>query len=422
MSRQTNDSKSSNNVIIDKDNSLGFDVDWDTIEANYKHRHRHSQHHGSNSQDAFSEDSKKASSNTKKKRRQKRKKFPSSSFSKQKKKWSKKKKVITGILLFLLCIIIGLVSASLILYFKGKSALLNYDNLNISVPENIDYKDNGSIVNYNGHTYEFNKQIASILFMGIDTRELKEDAVAGTAGQADALFLFTYNTFNGKIKILSLNRDTMTDISRYDADGNYYDTSSKQLCLAYSYGDGKELSAENQVTAVERLLYNVPINAYYAIDLSAIKVLNDDIGGVTVTPEYTFAEFTKGQQVTLKGDLAESFVRHRDISLLDDNLRRISCQRQYITAFASQIIPAIRNDLNTPLKLYEDSSKYTVTNINMSSITFLGSKLVSNYSGLEIINTEGQYYDVPGDDFAEYEVDKTKLFESILDIFYTKIN
>lgn len=420
MSKQTDDSQSSNNVIIDKDNSLGFDVDWNTIEENYKHRHKHQ--HSSSSQTDDSKYVKPTSEKRKKSKHKHSRKKSIHSSSRKKKKWSKMRKVITGILLFFLCIIIGLCSVALIMFFRGQSALLNYDNLNISVPENIDYKDNGNIVNYNGHTYEFNKQIASILFMGIDTRELKEDAVAGTAGQADALFLLTYNTFSGKIKILSLNRDTMADISRYDADGNYYDTSTKQLCLAYSYGDGKQLSAENQVTAVERLLYNVPINAYYAIDLSAIKVLNDDIGGVIITPEYTFGQFTKGQQITLKGDMAESFVRHRDISLLDDNLRRISCQRQYITAFANQTIPAIRNDISTPLKLYKDSSKYTVTNIDMSSITFLGSKLASNYSGLEIIGTEGQYHDVPDDDFAEYEVDKTKLFESILDIFYTKIN
>lgn len=413
MSKQTDHSHDfdSNNVITDKDNSLGFDVDWDTIERNYR-RHRH-HHHSENSQHNTVQEHNKPSSGKENKRKKE--------YSKNK-KWSIKKKILIGILLFFLCLIIGTVSAFLIMRYRGQQALLNYDNLNISVPDGIDYEDKGRIIYYNGHKYQFNTNIATILFMGIDNRDLQENATYGTAGQADALYLFTYDTGNGKIKILCLNRDTMTDISRYDENGTYYDTAYQQLCLAYAYGDGQTTSAENQVTAVERLIYNVPVNAYYAIDLSVIKILNDDIGGVTVTPEYTFGSFMKGQQVTLKGDMAESFVRYRDVSLLDDNLRRMACQRQYINAFTNQIVPAIRNNFSLPLKLYNDSTEYTVTNINISDLTFLASSLAFRYSGLELITTEGEYQDVAEDNFAEFILDKTKFFETILSIFYIQID
>lgn len=405
MSEPTNSSeKKSNSVIYDKDDSLGFDVDWNTIEENYKRRHRKRYHtHYNEPQANLSKNNKTKNSDIKEK------------------KAGKKKKIILGILLFLLCLIIGTAGAFSILYYRGKTAFLNYNNLNVSVPDNIDYKDGGNTIYYKGHTYEFNRNIAAILFMGVDNRELKENAIAGTAGQADALYLFTYDTNNGKIRILSLNRDTMTDISRYDEKGNYYDTSRKQLCLAYAYGDGKKLSAENQVTAVERLIYNVPIHAYFAIDLSAIKILNDDVGGVTLTPEYTFGSFTKGQPVTIKGDLAEEFVRHRDVSLLDDNLRRMSCQKLYINSFANQVINATKNNLNVPVKLYQDASDYTVTNIGLSSITYLAPTLALNYSGLEFVSVKGLYKDVPGDNSAEFEVDMTNLFETVLDLFYTQI-
>lgn len=404
MSQQNN----KNNVIQDKEDSQGFIVDWDTIEKNYRERHRHRSH--SHDDDNNSENINSSSGNHSKK---------SGSF---KKKWSRGKKVLVGILLFLLCLILGAVCAFLFLQYKGKQTLLNYDNLNINVPDGIDYEDGGNIIYYNGHTYEFNKNIATILFMGIDNTELKDNATAGTAGQADALYLFTYDTSTGRIKILCLNRDTMTDISRYTESGEYYDTSTAQLCLAFAYGDGKTLSAENQVTAVERLIYNVPVNAYYAIDLSAIKILNDDIGGVTLTPEYTFGSFTKGQQITILGDLAEEFVRTRDTSLLDDNLRRMACQRQYLTAFSSQIIPAIKSDINVPVRLYRDSSEYTVTNIDVSALTYLASTLAFKYSGLEFITTSGEYKDVSGDEFAEFELDKDEFFETILDIFYIQID
>lgn len=405
-SEHTNNSKenSSTNVISDKYDSKGFNVDWDTIEENYKHSHSHHRHQSHHS------GSHHHSSRHGHGRRHRRR------------KWKKWKKILVGILLFILCIIIGVVAAFFLMRHRGKEMLLNYDNMSIDVPEELNYEDDGDIIYYDGNKYRFNRDIASILFMGVDNRVLKENASAGTAGQADALYLLTYDTVNGKIKVLCLNRDTITDISRYSREGTYYDTAQKQLCLAYAYGDGKKLSAENQTTAVQRLLYNIPINGYYAIDLSALQVLNDDIGGVTVTPEYTFKEFKKGETVTLKGEMAEAFVRHRDYTLLDDNLRRMACQRQYLDAFADQIVPAIKKDLSLPLKLYEDSSEYTVTNIRVSDLTYLASELALDYSGMEFIKTSGEYKMVEGDKSAHFIVDKDKLFETVLDIFYLKVD
>lgn len=404
-------------VIIDNADGNGFDVDWDTIEKNYRHRHHHSSsgHHHSSRPNSHSSHHSSRQMNDSSDEHNKAKS------DKKKKKWSKKKKVIIGILLFLFCVIIGITITFFIMRYMGREAILDYTNMHMTLPDDIDYEDNGKTVYYNGHTYQFNDNIASVLFMGVDNRELVENAVAATAGQADALYLFTYDTSTGKIKVLALNRDTMADISRYDAAGQYYDTETTQLCLAYAFGDGKKLSAENQVTAVERLIYNIPINAYYAIDLSAIKILNDDIGGVTLTPEYTFKSFTKGQPITIKGDLAEEFVRHRDTSLVDDNLRRMSCQRLYINSFVNQIIPAIKNDFRLPLKLYQDSSKYTVTNLNANIMTYLASTLALNYSGLNMVTTEGKYKMVKDDVSAQFKLDKKDFFEKILDIYYIQV-
>lgn len=450
MSKQTNDnniSYNSNianpNVIKDTSNNLEFDVDWETVERNYKydsHHHRHHRHHSSSNSDkptGFNNNSSTnvdksenfdANASTNKQKHNKLKKDDQTNTHKHKnvkddnqnlKKKHKKLKIFLIILLSLL-IIIAIVLG--VLNYIGRKKLLNYRNLHVNVPLGIQYEDDGRIVYYNGHTYEFNDNIASILFMGIDNRKLKDNAVSGTGGQADALYLFTYDTKSGHIEVLSLNRDIMTDISRYDEGGNYVDTATAQLCLAYAYGDGKQTSAENQVTATERLLYNIPINAYYAIDLDAIKILNDDVGGVTVTPDYTFESFTKGQTVTLKGDMAEAFVRHRDTSLLDDNLRRMDCQKQYLTAFVGSIIPAIRKDFHVSLDLYKDTTTNTVTNISAPILTYLGWSLATNYTGLNIQSTSGKYVDSPKDSSAEYKISKKKLFETVLDFYYKQID
>lgn len=413
MSKQTNDNNISDNsnVIKDTGNKLEFDVDWATVEKNYKYdsrHHRHHKHHSSShspsgdvsANENYQTDNENNNNATGKTKHKKLKFFLITLLS----------------LLLIIAIIFG------VLNYIGRKKLLNYKSLHVNVPSGIQYEDDGKIVYYNGHTYKFNDNIASILFMGIDNRKLKDNAVAGTGGQADALYLFTYDTSSGHIKVLSLNRDTMTDISRYDEGGNYVDTATAQLCLAYAYGDGKQTSAENQVTATERLLYNIPINAYYAIDLDAIKILNDDVGGVKVTPEYTFGSFTRGQTVTLKGDMAEEFVRHRDTSLLDDNLRRMDCQKQYLTAFATSIVPAIRKDFHVSLDLYQDTTTNTVTNISTPILTYLGWSLATNYTGLNMQSTSGKYVDSPKDSSAEYKVSKKKLFETVLDFYYKQVD
>ena len=430
MSKPTNDE----NLIKDTGEGTTFEADWDTIEKNYQeknfgsdkshHSHHHHHHHSSgehSSHNSSGEHSSHHSSgehsssehSSSKKSSSKREKEP-------RKKWSKQKKIVVSIIIFFLCIIIGSIAALLFLRWQGRKEFTNYDQLNLNLPDWVDYRDGGYIIYYKGHEYTFNKNIATVLFMGIDNRQLKTNAKMGTAGQADALYLFTFDVTTDKMKILCLNRDTMTDISRYDVEGNYIDTKNTQLCLAYAFGDGKKTSAENEKTAVQRLIYNIPLYTYYAIDLSAIKILNDDVGGVPVTPQYTFAKFKKGVPVTLKGDQAESFVRHRDIKLMDDNLRRIECQKTYIQAFAQRIVPAIRSNLNTPSKLYKHSQKYTVSNIDAPKLVYLATDLAFGFSGFEMMNTQGTYKKVKGDASAEYFLKEVPFFETILDIFYTQ--
>lgn len=335
------------------------------------------------------------------------------------KKW---KKVTLGIIIFLLSIILAGVIAFFVLRDIGKQNMTTKE-LKMNIPDFVDYyKDGGKYIEYKGHTYEFNENQSWILFLGIDNTKMEMQTVAGTSGQADALYLLVFNLKTGKIRTLVINRDTMTDINIYDVGGNYVGSKRKQLCLAYAYGSTPANSAQNQVKSVERLLYNIPITSYYSIDLSAIKILNDDIGGVTLTPNYTFGSFTKGQSVTLKGDRAEEFVRKRDITLLDDHTRRIECQKQYISAFADQIVPSIRKDFRVPISLYSDSSDYSYSNMGIPELVFLSSSLATTYSGIDFVGTPGTYKMVKGDSSAEYILEQEKFFQTILDLFYTRVD
>lgn len=421
MSKPTKDPS---DVITEKEGGIGFDVDWATIEEvsdmardEEVRRHSHSQHRHSSS-----------SKHGNHKHHSSRSKF--SKHTKKgkdyyrihnKKKWSKKKKIFVGILLFLLALVIAIATTIFVMRLVGKNKFLKYENMKLNLPDYCEYDYGGAIVYYKGHVYEFNKNIATIFFMGIDNRKLKKKAKMGTAGQADALYLLTYDTRNDDIKLLCLNRDTMTDVSRFDSAGNYVDTKKTQLCLAYAFGDGQRTSAENQVQAVQRLIYNIPIYAYYGIDLSAISILNDDMGGVTLTPNYSFLKFKKGQTTTLHDGQAEAYVRYRDVKKVDDNLRRIECQKQYINEFAKQTVYATMRRWSIPGKLYADSSKYTVTNVKPADITYLATDMAFDYKGMTMINTKGKYKMKKGDASAEYFLNKRDFFETILNIYYTQI-
>lgn len=74
-----------------------------------------------------------------------------------------------------------------------------------------------------------------------------------------------------------------------------------QLSLAHSMGPDQNMRAENTVDAVSTLLKGQKINGYAMINMSAIQVVNDMVGGVTVTIEGDFSERDKRKlQLTME--------------------------------------------------------------------------------------------------------------------------
>ena len=112
-----------------------------------------------------------------------------------------------------------------------------------------------------------------------------EKTTTGFGGQADGVFLIAQDTARNTIKILMIPRDTMTDITLTDLSGNELGKDMQHLTLAYAYGDGREKSCQYMADAVSELLGGLKIEWYLAADTSVIPVLNDEVGGVTVTIE-----------------------------------------------------------------------------------------------------------------------------------------
>ncbi len=345
----------------------------------------------------------------------------SSKSSKNKKKKSVIKKIILAIIAILLAILVAIAGTFFYLQNQGKK------DVKPVITDSVEYKET---IEYKGHTYQFNEDIASFAFMGVDQREYVTNDESDFVGSADADIIVTINTKTGEAKLISIPRDTMVDVDVYSESGMFIKSENMQLCLAYAYGDGKTGSCENVIKSMSRVLYNVPIQKYFSLNLDGIAPLNDAMGGVTVEPILSMPEYGifKGQTITLKGDNAEHYVRTRNTNELNSSLDRAERQVQYVKAFVSQLVPAVMKDFGVVSQLYNTASKYSQTNIKLSNVTYLASLAVSkNVTSFETYSIKGEmklsekteHSDIV---YAEFTPDEDSLMETVLSVFYTQID
>jgi anionic cell wall polymer biosynthesis LytR-Cps2A-Psr (LCP) family protein len=337
------------------------------------------------------------------------------------------KRILIGILIFLLIAVIGLFAAYNISRYLGKKALLkNISNASIDTIDGAESDDDGWIIYYKGHKYRFNDNLISIVFMGIDKSDLDSQLI-GTSGQADAIYIFTYDTETEKCSLIPVSRETMTDVRLYSASGAEMELEKMQLCLAYAYGDGKETSCENTLASLSRIFYNIPFSAYVSLNWDSIAPLNDAINGVEVTAlenvQTESSMIYKNQTVTLMGKDAWSYVKYRDTSRLDSNIDRLNRQKQYINAYISKLIPMAKKDFSVATGLISTANQYMYSNISTNQLVYIVSEILPTvYSAkdFDFVTIDGKIKQ--GETYAEFYPDETSLYESILKVFYTKIS
>ncbi len=340
--------------------------------------------------------------------------------SKPKKKMGKVKKVLLIILIVLLSLILALGVTFSIMYYNGYTSLTDKSTMKISLPEKAKTQDNGDIIKYNGKTYKYNDSMTSILFMGIDEKE-EDTAEDKDVGRADAIYLLAMDTDTGKTTTFQISRNTMCDVDVFNPEGKFLSTENSQICLSYSYGDGKEKSAENTIRSVRRLFYGLPVaQSYVAMNIDGIMALNDSIGGVTLTSPVDYDEFVKGNTYTLYGEQAEKFVRNRSHTEVEYNESRMTRQKAYLNAFISQVIKTAKEDITSVKTLYDTASPYVVTDISASKASYLAVNYIrKGISNINITKIPGK--DHKGKEFVEYDVDHNKFFQMVINTFYEEV-
>ncbi len=280
-------------------------------------------------------------------------------------------------------------------------------------------------VKYQDTIYQYNRDILTFLIMGIDKdSDAAAAADATEGGQADALFLAVMNPKDSSIKIIGINRNTMADIDIYNGEGTYITTTKAQIAVQHGFGDGMKKSCEYQKKAVEKLFYNLPIHGYAAVNMSAIPMINDTVGGidVMVLEDLTKVDesLVKDSKVHLNGENAFWYVKYRDTDVFGSADMRLERQRQYVTNLINKAREEVSRDISVALNLYQTISPQMVTDISLHEMTYLASVLPKYRF------KEGNFYTlkgetVMGEEFEEFYPDENALYEMILDIFYEKV-
>ncbi|MCK6206062.1 LytR family transcriptional regulator [Bacillus infantis] len=227
----------------------------------------------------------------------------------------------------------------------------------------------------------------SVLMLGVDERE-------GDKGRSDTMIVLTVNPETNSVKMLSIPRDTRTEIIGHGT--------VDKINHAYAFG-GEEMS----IATVEDFL-DIPIDYYVKINMQGFKDIVDAVGGITVNNDKDFTQdghhFPLGSQ-KLDGDEALSYVRMRKEDA-DGDFGRQERQRQIIqgvinkgASFSSltrfdNIFDALGKNVRTNLTFSEmaDIQKhYKDTRKNIDQLTISGNgQYIGDYWYL-IVSDEEQH-------------------------------
>ena len=222
-----------------------------------------------------------------------------------------------------------------------------------------------------------NQEPFSVLLLGVDER-------GSDSGRSDSMIVLTVNPEKETVKMLSIPRDTRTEIiGRNSVD---------KINHAYAFG-GVSMTLDT----VENFL-DIPIDYYIKINMESFKDIVNAVGGITVNNELEFTyeghHFPIGT-ITLDGEEALKYSRMRYEDPKGD-FGRQARQRKIIEAVIKQgaslntltnykdIFDALGNNVQTNLSFddmmtIQKNYRAAVKNIEQSSIEGSGTKINGIY-------------------------------------------
>ena len=270
-----------------------------------------------------------------------------------------------------------------------------------------------------GIDYFPRQDITVVMVLGIDQYGPVESSnYYRNNGSADSIMLLVFDETNEECTVLYLNRDTMVNMDVLGVKGTYAGTTYGQLALSHTYGQGLEDSCENVKNTITNFLHGLTIDYYVAMNMDAIPLLNDAVGGVTVTVVDDFSKvnpsITKGE-LTLQGDQVIDFVRTRKDVGDQRNVTRMERQKEYVDNFLQALYAKKNEDYNFLISTYEDITPYIVTDCSAETLNNLLSRYI-NFTIKAVVSPEGTNTVVDG--HYEFHADEEKLDELVVELFY----
>lgn len=285
-----------------------------------------------------------------------------------------------------------------------------------------DKATNSKTITRNDKTYYPRQDITVLMLTGIDQNgPVKASSSYNNEGEADMISLAVFDESEKTFNILVLNRDTMLNVPVLGIGGKPAGTSYEQLALSHTYGTGMEDSCENTRKAVSDFLYGLNIDYYLSMNMDAISILNDAVGGVTVnvTDDFSAVDptITKGQ-FTLKGDQAITFIQTRKDIGDQMNISRMERHTEFMSGFIKAFKNQLENDGDSFVyNTYTAIDEYMVTDVSVNTMSNLVKKY-ADYQLEDIIVPEGE--NIAGADYMEFHADEDKLDSLILNLFYAE--
>lgn len=329
-----------------------------------------------------------------------------------------KKPLVIGIIVAAVAVALG--SASVV------NQLNRRKNYHVTGTNSVDVGAGYRYTEYNGKKYQYNNRVTTLLYAGLDSfDELKQTATYGDKARADSIMLIVLDEVSKKMSVVAINRDTMTEVHRFSRNGDDLGVYVTHLGYAYTNGDGGEASCENLKTAVSTLFNNLPIDGYMVSNQTSIVMINDLVGGVTVTVPNDdlaakYSELTTGNVVTLDESNVRAYVQQRDTAVDFSNEGRIERQKSFVLSFMDEFGAMVKEDASSVWDSLESCSDWMQTDITKNKYL----SLADAFSNTNL--TPDSYYILEGEDqlgelHDEFYYDEDALQELIIKLFYREI-